>query len=233
MIKAILTKELDINLFSQHQYHPTPNDKDAIEWLFVIDTLNFCFWTPEDDTKWQVCGESGYYALCAALKRARNNGIDITNAHFYSKITLDELGDILRADDNVTQVPLLAERVKCLHEVGTVLLDKYDGKFENCVIEAEHSAQRLLRIITDEFPCFRDEAVWNDIGVSFYKRAQILIGDLVNLMIFTTRYKESNQLCKCRHFRYCSGRASGEKVTDNLRILTLLRCLQTIACLKF
>lgn len=180
VVKAIVSKELDVNLFAQHQFHPTATDKDAIEWIFVIDTLNFCFWTPGNDTKWQVCGETGYFALCAAIKRARSNGIDITNAHFFSKITLEELSDILRSDDNLTSVPLLAERVKCLHEVGTALLEKYDGKFENCLIEADHSAQRLLRIVTDEFPCYRDEAEWNSVGVSLYKRAQILIGDLVS-----------------------------------------------------
>lgn len=182
LVKAIATRQLDVDHFSQHQYHPSAADKDAIEWIFVMDTLNFCFWTPGDDTKWQVCGETGYFALCAALHRARSNGIDITNAHFYSKITLDELSDILRGDDNVTPVPLLAERVKCLHEVGTVLLEKYDGKFENCLAEADHSAQRLIRIVTDEFPCYRDEAEWNGVGVSLYKRAQILVGDLVSWM---------------------------------------------------
>lgn len=62
--------------FSQHQHHPKPNDKNAIEWIFLIDTLNFCFWTPGNATKWQVCGETGYFALCAAIHRAQRNGID-------------------------------------------------------------------------------------------------------------------------------------------------------------
>lgn len=214
VVKAIVTKELDINLFSQHQYHPSAADKNAIEWIFVIDTLNFCFWTPDNNDKWQVCGETGYFALCAALKRACNNGIDITNAHFYSKITLDELTDILRGDDNATQVPLLAERVKCLHEVGTTLLEKYDGKFENCVIEADHSARRLLRIITDEFPSYRDEAEWNGVGVSLYKRAQILIGDLVSSHKMS---KKQNQLLKSGN-SLCSGRVLEEKAMEVLMI---------------
>lgn len=179
MVNAIVTKELDVSNFSQNHHHPKPNDKNAIEWIFVIDTLNFCFWTPGDATKWQVCGETGYFALCAAINRAQRNGIDITNAQYYSKITIEELTEILRGDDNETKVPLIEERVKCLHEVGTVLLEKYDGKFESCLLEADHSARRLLRIVTDEFPCYRDEAEWNGIGVSLYKRAQILIGDLV------------------------------------------------------
>lgn len=179
VVKAIVSKQLDPSGFSQHEHHPKPTDKNAVDWICVIDTLNFCFWTPNNDTKWQVSGETGYFALCAAINRAQKNGIDITNPQYYSKITVDELSDILRGDDGITKAPLIKERVKCLHEVGNALLEKYDGKFENCIIEADHSAKRLLRIITDEFPCFRDEAEWEGVGVTIYKRAQILIGDLV------------------------------------------------------
>lgn len=180
VIQAIVSGTLDVRNFSQHPLHPKPTDVHAIDWIFVIDTLNFCFWTPGDATKYKVEGETGYFALCAAINRAMRNGIDITNAHYYSRITLDELSEILKGDDPNTKVPLLEERVKCLHEVGTVLLDKYDGKFEKVLKEADHSAQRLLRIVTEEFPCYRDEAEWDGIGVSLYKRAQILIGDLVS-----------------------------------------------------
>lgn len=189
VVSAIISGQLDVKNFSQHEHHPKPTDKNAIEWIFVIDTLNFCFWTPENAAKWTVSGETGYFGLCAAINRALKNGIDITNAHFYSKISLDELTDILRGDDNVTLPPLVPERVKCLQEVGTALLEKYEGKFENVVIEAEHSAKRLLRIVTDEFPCFRDEATWDGVGVAFYKRAQILIGDLVSMLRLSVHFR--------------------------------------------
>lgn len=182
VVKSILCGELDVRNFSQHQHHPKATDPNAIEWIFIIDTLNFCFWTPGDATKWRVEGETGYFALCAAINRAQRNGIDITNAQYYSKITLEELTEILRGDDDNTKVPLLDERVKCLHEAGTVLLDKFQGKFENVLKEADHSARRLLRIVTEDFPSYRDEAEWNGIGVSLYKRAQILIGDLVSIL---------------------------------------------------
>lgn len=175
-----MSGKLDVCNFSQHQHHPKATDANAIDWIFLIDTLNFCFWTPGDATKWKVENETGYFGLCAAINRAMRNGIDITNPQYYSRITLEELTEILKGDDAETKVPLLEERVKCLHEVGNVLLEKYEGKFENVLKEADHSAQRLLRIVTEEFPCYRDEAQWNSIGVSLYKRAQILIGDLVS-----------------------------------------------------
>lgn len=91
---------------------------------------------------------------------------------------MEQVDQILRPDDGVTKAPLLEDRVKCLHEVGTKLLEKYDGKFENVVRMAEGSAAKLLKIIVDEFPCFRDEADYCGKRVSIYKRAQILVGDV-------------------------------------------------------
>lgn len=65
-----------------------------------------------------------------------------------------------------------------MHEVGNKLLDKYDGKFENVVKAANNSAQALLQLVVEEFPCFRDEAMFCGQKVSIYKRAQILVGDV-------------------------------------------------------
>lgn len=164
--------------FSQHELHPKPTDSHAVDWIFVIDTLNFCFWTPGDATKWKVDEQTGYFALCAAINRAQKKGIDIINPEYYSKITVEELKQILRADDGTTEVPLITERVKCLHEVGSKLIQNYEGKFENVIKKSEGSAEKLLQLIVDEFPCFRDEADFNGERVAIYKRAQILVGDI-------------------------------------------------------
>lgn len=50
--------------------HPTSKDANAIDWIFVIDTLNFCFWSLTNKPKWTVNGHSGYYGLTAAIRRA-------------------------------------------------------------------------------------------------------------------------------------------------------------------
>lgn len=46
IVSGILDKRIDVSNFSQHDLHPKPSDKHALEWIFVVDTLNFCFWTP-------------------------------------------------------------------------------------------------------------------------------------------------------------------------------------------
>lgn len=56
--------------FSQNKLHPKPEDPWALDWIFVVDTLNFCFWHVENEVGWTVEGYTGYFALCAAVNRA-------------------------------------------------------------------------------------------------------------------------------------------------------------------
>lgn len=56
--------------FSQVDVHPKSDDPDAIAWIFLVDTLNFCFWHNENEEGWKVDGYTGYFALCAAINRA-------------------------------------------------------------------------------------------------------------------------------------------------------------------
>lgn len=170
---------MSIDNFSQVNFHPKSTESYALNWLFIVDTLNFCFWTPENQVgKFTVEGQSGYFALCAAINRALKEGIDITNPSYYSTITLDQVKQILRPDDGKTECPLINDRVKCLHEVGKILLEKYDGDFANVVKSSNQSASELLKIIVEDFPCFRDEATFNGQRVQILKRAQILVGDV-------------------------------------------------------
>lgn len=91
-------------------------------------------------------------------------------------------------------MPLLQERIACLHEAGKVLYNvslgtpvpilrlstfqRFGCSFQNCLKEADGSATALVNIIADAFPCFRDEVRFEGKVVHFYKRAQILVADL-------------------------------------------------------
>lgn len=106
--------------------------------------------------------------------------MDIANPKVYSKITEAQMAHICRSDDGVTPIPLLELRVQCMHEVGTGLMDRFGGTFKTCVADADASAQTLIKIVVENFPCFRDEAQYDKKWVAFYKRAQILVADLWN-----------------------------------------------------
>lgn len=75
-------------------------------------------------------------------------------------------------------MPLLHERIALLRQTGQILEDCFDGSPSNVVQQANHSAARLVNLLVDYFPGFRDEQKFHGKTVRFYKRAQILVADL-------------------------------------------------------
>lgn len=54
--------------------HPKNEDEEAINWIFVVDSLNYCFFDPNNKSHWTVTWKNikytGYFGLCAAINRA-------------------------------------------------------------------------------------------------------------------------------------------------------------------
>lgn len=148
----------------------------TVQYLFLLDTLNFCFW-PEPRWRYRY-GDSvldGYLALAAALKEAVARDVPILQAGFLARIGEDDLRQILGSEH---EIPLLKERVAVLREAGAVLQKQYDGKAANLVEAAGRSAERLVKLVVEKFSSFRDEALYRGERVCFYKRAQIFCADL-------------------------------------------------------
>lgn len=65
--------------WSTHELHPKAKDRTAVDFIFTMDLLNFCFWSDDPcgalftvdyhGTKW-----TGYWSLVAALQRAIEEG---------------------------------------------------------------------------------------------------------------------------------------------------------------
>lgn len=150
------------------------------QWVLVLDALNFSFW---GEPRWEVLdrGEwvNGYWALAVALKRAVEEGVPILDARYLAEMSRADLADVLRGRG---EVPMLQERLANLHEVGRVLLAKYEGQFANAVTLAHHSAVALVRLLVRDFPSFDDVATYRGREVRFYKRAQICVADLAGAL---------------------------------------------------
>ena len=63
---------------------------------------------------------TGYLAMCAAINRALEDGIPLTEPRYFATVDLASLRAALVGDNNV-QIPLLEERLRCLHEVCTAV----------------------------------------------------------------------------------------------------------------
>ncbi|KAG8558864.1 hypothetical protein GDO81_017167 [Engystomops pustulosus] len=163
-----------------HELNPQGSGEDALNWVFFADTLNFSFWSENQDKKYLVKYKgkdySGYWSFCAAINRALDEGIPITTASYYSDITLDQLKYVFRSDTDVP-ITMIETRLEILHQTGKILMEKFGGSFLNCVKMSERSAAKLMQLVVENFPSYRDEAVFQGKKVAFYKRAQILVGD--------------------------------------------------------
>ncbi|XP_077457066.1 queuosine 5'-phosphate N-glycosylase/hydrolase isoform X2 [Stigmatopora argus] len=158
---------------------PSPTSDQAFNWVFVVDTMNFSFWPDEATRQCEVTfrgiTHTGYMTLCAAITRAMEEGVPITDPKFFSQMSMEELAHILRSD-NKTPMPMLQERHKVLTEGGHVLL-QHGGSFQSFISQAGNDACKMVELIVEKIPSFRDEAVYQGKRISLYKRAQILVAD--------------------------------------------------------
>lgn len=179
-------KEYSTHTWSEHELHPKSKDESTVDFIFTMDLLNFSFWSEERDEKKQFAIEyrgrkwTGYWSLVAALQRALDEGIPITDPEYWVNedvCTDDVIKHVFRSVTE-EQIPLLPERIQCLREAGRVLCKDFDGSFTNCIYSAHYSAASLVNLLAESFPCFRDETTFHGRRVRLYKRAQILVADL-------------------------------------------------------
>ncbi|XP_069589711.1 queuosine 5'-phosphate N-glycosylase/hydrolase [Ranitomeya imitator] len=181
LFEKVRRKEITLKGWkSLHELNPQGSGEDAVNWVFFADTLNFSFWSEEEDKKFLVKYKgkeySGYWSFCAAMNRALDEGIPLTTASYYSNITMDQLKHVLRSDSDFP-IPMIEERLEILHQTGKILLEKFDGSFLNCLKMSARSAVNLMHLVVENFPSYRDEGIFQGQKVAFYKRAQILVGD--------------------------------------------------------
>ncbi|MCI4381171.1 hypothetical protein PGIGA_G00248570 [Pangasianodon gigas] len=163
---------------------PSPDTDEAINWVFVTDTMNFSFWPDREDQQCEVNHRGttyrGYMSLCAAVTRAMDEGVPITDPAYFFQMSEDDLAHVLRSD-NDTPMPMLKERHQALTEAGRVLM-QHGGSFRSFISHGQNDAEKMVQYIVDNIPSYRDEAVYEGKRISFYKRAQILVADFWGIM---------------------------------------------------
>lgn len=191
-----------LHLVPSDPYDATdPMNKHILNWIFLISSLNFSFWSEKEGRsdlygvewrdKWNSDGTkvwTGYWTLVASLNRAlADDDIPITDPRFYSSETScpDPLIEhVFRpAGQSTETIPLLQHRVAVMREVGSILCNNFGGSFLGFIEEfhrrnnGEGTALELVQMVTDTFPSFRDEVIYNGKKVCFWKRAQILVAE--------------------------------------------------------
>lgn len=165
-----MVEELDANLHMDlwdfEGIHYFDDGPLTVQYLFVLDALNFCFW-PD--------AELHYDHLATGLRSAVMADKSIFDADRLMKFTGVDLRKLLNWP---RELPLEEERARLLREVGSELNRSFGGKASNLVTAADGSAITLVNLIASHFPGFRDHCVYKGRQVFIYKRAQIFVADL-------------------------------------------------------
>jgi hypothetical protein len=169
------------------RFHFYDGTERTVNWLLLLDALNFCFWAEKGQPRWRIDyhGEmlDGYWAEAASLTRAVEEGIALWDAEYLSTMSREDLAYIFRSvpapgGSAGEIIPLFEARLAHVHEVGRVLLEHFDGQFSHVVEKAGGSAVNLALLLAQEFSSFRDVAVYDEQEVRFFKRGQICVADL-------------------------------------------------------
>jgi hypothetical protein len=164
------------------EMHYFDGTERTLNWLLLLDALNFCFWAFPGETRWRVewrgATLDGYNALAASLSRAMAEGYPLYDAAYLAALDEETLAIILRPAPDAAPIPLFAERLANAREVGRVLLGRYGGQFANALTAAGRDAASLALLLARDFSSFADIAVWNGQRAPFLKRAQICVADV-------------------------------------------------------
>ncbi len=158
-----------------YEYHFFDGTERTVNYLFLLDALNFCFW---GKPKWSIVYNGkrldGYWALAAALKRAAEQDPHILEPCWLRRVTPREMAKVLRGN---CRIPLFEERCRNARELGAVLCALW-GDAAHFVEAAGRDAAALARMVVNYFASFNDSATYRGRTVRFFKRAQILVADL-------------------------------------------------------
>jgi hypothetical protein len=162
---------------------------EAIDFILVADSIDTAFTDFSTHEKFQVdfAGQhwSDSEAEFACLKRALDAGKPVLDGKYLAKISRAELDDIFAGN---IKMPMLDEKLAVLHQVGTVLAEKYDGRFhkfvQTCSPRLYDRGNGLIERMVKEFPRFNDVSEFEGQEIKFYKLAQLGVW-----MLYSTLHK--------------------------------------------
>lgn len=179
---------LDLNKYSQNQ---------IIMYLILCESLNFCYW--DSDIKWKIeyKGEwySGSLGLFYGISKAIQNGYDLLNIDYLEKMTIEQLDEIFKG---TTSIPLLEERYEIIKQLVQEL-KKIDDLSK--ALDSNNDIE-LLNNIINNFSNFNDISIYKGKKVYFFKRAILLVGDLIeNVKSIKEKVKNDSNMLGCADYK--------------------------------
>lgn len=144
-------------------------------FLFLINTINFSYWSDPNHPKWYFIYKNikytGSFALFAALKNALENGYPLFDHNYLKNLSEKDLSEIL---EKYQKIPMLDYRLNILRDIGQNFLNSYYQSFYQIYKSSNNSALDLINKIIKIFPSFNDSFLYKNNQYNFLKRAQLV-----------------------------------------------------------
>ena len=151
---------------------------DIIDVTMLVATLNFAFTDFATGCKFEAEYRgrtwSDSLGMFACLHQALSGGIPLLDGAYLATLTRSDLAGIFRGN---IEMPMLDERAEVLNEAGSVLVDRYGGRFHHfvrsCAPAMYAGGDGLLERLVVEFPRFDDTSAYHGADVHILKLAQL------------------------------------------------------------
>ncbi|KAL9053780.1 MAG: hypothetical protein Q9162_004578 [Coniocarpon cinnabarinum] len=124
--------------WSAHQLHPDPldgsmTDSEIVKFIFVMDLLNFSFWSEDDEgfwVEWEGRRWSGYWSLVACLRRAKEEGMDVTDVAWWRGKGMATMRYVFGGGGGVRRKPKWLKDQERRGEIPGGVIGDGDGQIE-------------------------------------------------------------------------------------------------------
>ena len=163
---------------------PMGDDPDhLLDVIMLSSTLDFAFTDFATSIKFEVDYRDARWsdsdAMFACLHRALEAGVPMTDGRWQAECSRADLDGIFAGS---IQMPMLDERVAILNETGSILVDRFEGRWaawaRTCERALYSNGNGMLERLAIDFPRFRDVARYDGHEVRILKLAQLALWSL-------------------------------------------------------
>jgi hypothetical protein len=147
----------------------------TLAFVLTLDAINFgSGWFPHLAKRPK---HSGYLTVASALKERFERTGPLSPADLRA-LEARDVALLLGQDPAEPELATLMELfARALHDLGTLVDERFGGRFEAVVEFAGESAGRLVSLLA-QMPLYADVSHYEELELPFYKRAQITVADL-------------------------------------------------------
>lgn len=187
--RNVKASDLEGSEFAKDDFVQRLSEEQNIAFTFLYNAVNFSYW---GSPKWAITIEAKEYdgsdGMVRALRQAIGKGTPLLDATYLATLPERDFAQILRGN---VEIPLFAQRLNMVHQLGDVISKSYRGSF-TAFIDASHwdTAQVVLNLAQEMPEVFNDVVDYHGNKVEFYKRAQLIPAHIYDLHRFKVVSRE-------------------------------------------